>query len=195
MNAPADCGAIPLIADPNGEIGDLGVLSSEWTGRVVAYNQLQIDTHTVSLRYGRLILYILNEVILPAVTDDNAHSLTEAFAYWVGCGDLATSITGSDGEVCALGACIRDDQIEGFCTTAVSTLFGFADLLVQNLEFDIGLRLGGEGKLIEEDSDGFADKIEEGEFSGFLQNSEGGQSSPFTADFSAIREGFETDNL
>lgn len=194
-NAPADCGAIPLIADANGEIGDLGVLSSEWTGRVVAYNQLQIDTHTVSLRYGRLILYILNEVILPQVTDGNAHSLTEAFAYWVGCDGLASSITGGDNEVCALGACITAAQIEGYCTTAVSTLFGFADLLVQNLEFDIGLRLGGEGKLVELDSDGFADLIEEGKFTGFLQNSEGGQSSPFTADFSAVREDFETDNL
>ena len=194
-NAAPDCGAIPLIADANGEIGDLGILSSEWTGRVVAYNRLQIDSHTVSLRYGRLILYILNDVILPEVTDGNAHSLTEAFAYWVGCDRLALSITGSDGEICALGACIRDDQIEGFCSTAVSTLFGFADLLVQNLEFDIGLRLGGEGTLIEEDSDGFADKIEDDKFTGFLQNSEGGQSSPFAADFTAVREGFDTGNL
>lgn len=194
-NAPADCGAIPLVADANGEIADLGVLSSEWSGRVVAYNQLQIDSHTVSLRYGRLILYILNEFLLPELTDGNANSLTDAFAYWIGCPDLATNITGSDGEVCAFGACLTDTQIEGFCSSAVSTLFGFADLAIQNLEFDIGLRLGGEGTLVELDSDGFADLIEEGEFSGYIQNSEGGQSSPFTADFEGVRVGFDTQNL
>jgi len=194
-NSPPDCGAIPLVADANGEIGDLGVLSSEWTGRVVAYNQLQIDSHTVSLRYGRLIIFILNQYILPELTNGNANTLTDAFAHWIGCPSLATSITGSSGDVCALGACLTANQIETFCSSAINTLFGFANLAIENLEFDLGLRLGGEGKLIELDSDGFADLIENGKFTGYLQNSEGGQSSPFTATFEGARVGFDTQNL
>lgn len=194
-NSPADCGAIPIVADASGEIGSLGVLSSEWTGRVVSYDKLQIDNHTVSLRYGRLIIYVLNDVILPELTDGNAHSLSEAFAYWIGCDSLATGITGSDGELCALGACVTDDQIEGFCTSAVSTLFSFADLLIRSLEFDLGLNLGGEGKLIELTSDGRVDEIREGTFSGFMQSSEGSQSSPFTATWSALKKDEATDGL
>lgn len=194
-NAPADCGAIPLVIDENGEIGDLGVLSSEWTGRIVAYDQLQIDTHTMSLRYGRLIIYVLNDIILPELTNGNAHSLSEAFAYWIGCDSLAMSITGSDGEICALGACIEADQIENFCSSAVSTLFGFADLLVRGLEFDIGLRLGGEGKLIEVDSDGRVDLIEDGVYEGFLESSENGRTSPFSATWEAERRSNETNGL
>jgi hypothetical protein len=194
-NSPPDCGAIPLVIDENGEIGDLGVLSSEWTGRIVAYDQLQIDTHTMSLRYGRLIIYVLNEVIIPQLTDDNAHSLSEAFAYWIGCDSLATSITGSDGEICALGACVYDDQIENFCSSAVSTLFGFADLLVRGLEFDIGLQLGGEATLIEIDSDGRVDRIEDGVFDGFLESSENGRSSPFTATWEAEQRNMDTNGL
>jgi len=194
--SPPDCGAIDLTVDANGEIGSLGVLSSQWNGRVVNYNQLQIDTHTLSLRYGRLIIYILNDILLPELTNGNANSLTEAFAYWIGCPDLATNITGSDGEICALGACVTDDQIEGFCDNAVSTIFGFANLALESLEFDIGLRLGGEGTLIELDSDGFVDRIEEGEFRGFVENSENGMaSSPFTATFEATRRNFDTGNL
>ena len=195
-NSPPDCGAIPLVVDSTGEIGTLGVLSSEWTGRIVAYDQLQIDTHTVSLRYGRLIIYILNEVILPALTDGNAHSLSEAFAHWIGCGSLATSITGSDGEVCALGACVTDDQIEGFCSSAVSTLFGFADLIIRGLEFDIGLHLGGEAVLVEMDSDGFVDLMEDGTFTGFMQSSDASApSSPFTATWTAKKRDLETNGL
>lgn len=196
QNAPPDCGAIPLQVDGNGEIGSLGVLSSEWTGRIVAYDQLQIDTHTVSLRYGRLIIYVLNEIIIPELTDGNAHSLSEAFAYWIGCDSLASSITGSDGEVCALGACIEDSDIESFCQGAVSTIFGFADLVVRGLEFDIGLHLGGEGKLVELDSDGFVDRIEEGQFTGFMQSSEAdAPSSPFTATWEATKRNMDTNNL
>jgi hypothetical protein len=194
-NSPPDCGAIPLVADANGEIGDLGVLSSEWRGRVVAYNQLQIDTHTLSLRYGRLILLILNEYILPQLTDGNANTLTDAFAYWIGCPTLALNITGSDGEICALGACLTNTQIENFCSSAVSTIFSFANIALQSLEFDIGLNLGGQGKLVEIDSDGFADLIEDGTFTGFIQNTDGGQSTPFNATFDAVRVGFDTQNL
>lgn len=195
-NSPPDCGAIDLAVDSNGEIGSLGVLSSEWDGRVVAYNQLQIDTHTLSLRYGRLIIYILNDILLPELTNGNANSLTEAFAYWIGCPDLATNITGSDGEICALSACVTDDQIESFCDNAISTIFGFANLALESLEFDVGLRLGGEGKLLELDSDGFVDRIEEGEFRGVIENSENGMaSSPFTATFEATRRNFDTGNL
>jgi hypothetical protein len=190
-NSPPDCGAIDLAADSNGEIADLGVLSSEWTGRVVGYNQLQIDTHSLTLRYGRLIIYILNDVIIPRLTDNNANSLSEAFAYWIGCPGLADSITGSDGEI--LG--ITDEQIEGWCGTAVSTIFGFADLLVENLEFDIGLRLGGEGKLFELTSDGRVDEIREGTFNGFMESSEGGAASPFSATWDGVRRNNETDGL
>src|SRR5699024_6926330 len=98
-NSPPDCGAIELRADANGEIGSLGVLSSAWIGRIVAYNQLQIDRHPITLEYGRLIMYILNDVILPKLTDGNAHSMSEAFSYWV-CNGIGTAITGSDGEIC-----------------------------------------------------------------------------------------------
>ena len=153
-NAPPECGAIPLKVDGSEDIADLGILSTNWNGRVVAYDELQIDQHPITLRYGRLIIYILNEVILPQLTGGNAHSMSEAFAHWLGCDRIALSITGSDREVCALGACVYADDIEGFCESATGTLFGFADVLIKGLEFDVGLRVGGEAKLVETDSDG-----------------------------------------
>ncbi len=204
-NAPADCGAIPLLVDGAGDVADLGILSSHWDGRVVAYDQLQIDQHPLTLRYGRLIIYILNEVIIPELTDGNASSLSEAFGYWVGCDSIAEGLTGSDREACALGACIYADDVENFCNSAVSTVFGFADAYVRTLEFDIGLSVGGEAKMIEENSDGFVDRIVDGTYEGFMSTSgsvsmdggpqQGASASPVSATWSATRVDFETNNL
>lgn len=198
-NAPPECGAIPLLLEGTSDVAELGILSSTWNGRVAAYDELQIDQHPLTLRYGRLIIYVLNEVIIPALTDDNAHSLSEAFAYWIGCGNLATSITGSDGEICALGACVYDDDIEGFCTTAVGTVFGFADSLVSALEFDIGLRVGGGATLLENTSDGFVDEMVDGTFEGFMTSSDssgsngGTTAAPINATWTATKIDYETD--
>jgi hypothetical protein len=198
--SPPDCGAINIQADGDGDFGDLGVLSSTWTGRVVAYNNLQIDAHPLSLRYGQLIMYMLNDVILPEITNGNANSLSEAFSYWV-CDGLGTAITGSDGEICVdvgvWDGCVYDQDISGICESASGTVFSFADLLVSNLEYDIGMRIGGEGLLVETTSDGFVDFIEEGVYDGTMQNSDIGQTqaSQISATFEAERIDFETDNL
>lgn len=185
------CGQIPINATDGSTFADLGVLSSNWTGRVVGYDQLQIDEHPITLRYGRLLIYVLNQVILPSITGGNANSLTEAFAYWINCQGLALNVTGADGEICALGACIQATQIEGFCSGTISTLFGFADALITNLEFDANIRVGGDATLIEEDSDGFVDKMERGSYRGYLGTSNnGGQqglTSPVTATWSATK--------
>ena len=96
---PPDCQGDRAARRWASDVADLGILSSQWTGRVVAYDQLQIDQHPLTLRYGRMIIYLLNDVILPELTDGNAHSMSEAFAYWIGCDNLAESLTGSDREV------------------------------------------------------------------------------------------------
>ena len=183
-----DCGAVELAADDDGEFATLGVLSSDWNGRVAAYDQLHIDQHTVSLRYGRLIIYMLNDVLLPAVTDGNANSMSEAFGYWFGCDSIAESII-PDGEICAANYCLEATTVANFCETAVSTVFGFADILIENLEFDMGLRLGGEGRLVEETSDGMVDRIVDGYYLGYIEDSADGTptSSSFTATFDAVR--------
>ncbi len=180
-----ECGAIEILPDSDGTFADLGVLSSNWTGRVVAYDQLQIDQHPVSLRYGRLIIYVINEVIIPTVTDGNANSMSEAFAYWIGCDSLAATLL-PDGEICAYSYCLEASTVESVCNTAVSTLFGFADILINSLEFDMGLRLGGEGRLVEETSNGIVDRIDHGLYEGVIQG-DGGGSSPFSATWEAVR--------
>ncbi len=194
-NSPADCGAIYLGADVGGEIADLGIVSSNWNGSILSYNQLKIDSHPVSLRYGRLIIYILNNVMIPALTDNNANSLSEAFTYWIGCDSIAHTITGGD-ELCKFGGCVSASDIEGFCESATGAIFGIADVAIRGLEFDIGLRVGGEGVLFETDSDGRIDVIEEGLYRGSIvstdteptdESTQRPLTAPFGATWSAVR--------
>ncbi len=185
-----DCGAIHLGAQDTA-FADLGILSTQWTGRVVAYDQLQIDQHPITLRYGRLIIYILNHVILPRIAG-GATSMSEAFSYWLNCPGIGLAILGEPEKcVSVINVCVRADQISNVCSAAVGTVFGFADTLVRNMEFDIGLTVGGAGKLLELDSDGFVDEIERGTFTGFMTNSghQPGQqnASPVSATWSAIK--------
>ena len=197
--SPPECGAIDLLIDGDSKGADLGVLSTQWTGRVVSYDQLQIDSHPITLRYGRLLIYILNDVIIPQLTDGNAHSMSEAFAYWIGCGSIASSITGKDGQLCALGACIYKDDVEKYCSSAIGGLFGFADALIGNLEFDVGLRVGGEAKMVEKTSDGYVDLLENGIFSGTLTsgggaNGQGTGVAPIKASWSGVLRDYKTKN-
>ena len=190
-NSPADCGAINIQADGDGELGNLGVLSSEWTGRVVAYNQIQIDRHPLSLRYGRLMMHVLNNIIIPEITNGQASSLNEAFTGWV-CGGLVGAIADSNGQICAPspfdGSCF--DAI-GACDTAVSTVFGLADLLVDNLEYDVGLSIAGDATLVELTSDGIVDELKNGVFEGTMRNTSdpngAAQASGISATWQGVR--------
>ncbi|MFW5967311.1 MAG: hypothetical protein ACOCV2_07325 [Persicimonas sp.] len=195
---PDDCGAIDLTADSDGDLGELGVVSSEWTGRISSYNQLQINKHPVSFNYGKLISYLLEDVILPEMTDGNADSLSGAFSYWV-CDGLVSRVANQDGDVCAPDPFPEDAcfDMAGACETAASTVFGFADLLVDNLEYDLGLEVRGEGILLETDSDGFVDAIEDGVYEGKMHNEDLGQSqaSDVPATWEAEVVDGDTDNL
>ncbi len=164
------CAAIRLTADSDGKLGELGVVSSQWTGRITAYNKLRIGQHPLPLRYGRLVKYVFNQVILPELTNGNASSLTGAFSHWLGCEDLARSITGGQSKVCALGnnACLEASRIEQFCSSSIGSLFGAANLVIGGLEYDTDIYVGGEADLVEVTSDGRIDYMENGIYRGYL---------------------------
>jgi hypothetical protein len=183
-NSPPDCGRIEIALDSG---SDLGFVYGEWTGQVAAYNQLQIFTHSVNLRYGQLILYLLNNILIPALTDGNAHSMIEAILYWIDCEGLSLAITGNDGEICAPAdiVCIDAEDIEAVCDSVIRSVFGFAEVLLGNLAVDSVIELSGNAKLVEMDGDLLVDEILDGEYNGWVNIQ--GERSPFTATWSATR--------
>ncbi len=183
-NSPPDCGRHRIGV---GVDTMMGILGADWTGRVIGHDVLEIDSHMMRIRYGRLIIYMLNNVILPGMTNGQAHSLNEAFAYWVGCDRLAQSIA-PNGQICVSGFCLPVGNIETMCLAAVNTVFSIVDLTVSSLDYPIDFHIAGRGHLFELDSDAVADVIEDGVFTGQIQTPNGsGTPSPVSAVWSGAR--------
>lgn len=176
--ANPDCGQIRIGV---GQDNDLGIAGSEWEGRVRDYNVLEIDDHMMQLNYGAVMMHILNNVILPGMTGGNAHSLSEAFAYWIGCDRIAQSLSSA-------GIPLNAQMIEGMCLAAVSMVFASVEAMVNNLSYPLDLFVSGHGTLIDEDSTATVDLIVDGEFIGYVQRTDGsGPSTPATATWSGVR--------
>lgn len=185
-DAPPGCGKLHLEADPTGEIAELGVLKSSWNGKVVSYNGLEIREHKLNLKYGKIISYVISDVVIPNLTNGKAHTLNKAFELWL-CGPLTKKVMDGKSEKCAMDTCVSDDKIDSICRDAVSTVFGAADAALSRLRLDLHLAVEGEARLKETNSDGNIDAIDRGTMQGVLQNKYEYVSSKVTADWSAER--------
>lgn len=183
---PPDCGRLPIVLDSV----DLGLLRGEWTGRVLGYNRLDIDRHPVDFEYGRLILYVLEHLVLPAITGDPAPvTLEDLMAAIINCDAIGDFVGGGDGDCrCALGACICDDDVEGFCRSFISFTFGgLFRSFVDALSFDAVLEIRGSVDLINTDDNLDVDELRDGQYVGNINI--GGSPTPFVAGFCGIRQG------
>ncbi len=195
--APADCGRIPLEIDN----ADLGLLRGEWTGRVIGYNRLDIDRHPVDFAYGRLILFVLDYMVIPVMVGDCSlddvfggggcdHPVTlEDLMFRIfNCEGIGNAIAGDGDSLCALGACVSDDDIEGYCEDFVSFVFGSLFTgLVNALSFDAVLDMRGQCTMVNNDPDLDVDLLSDGEYVGAIQIN--GSMTPFITDFAGERAG------
>lgn len=75
--------------------------------------QLALDPHAINVRYGAILLVVLNELVFPSLPANIAgHSIGEVLANVIGCIDVANSISSSTGLPAGL--------IQGFCDSAVA---------------------------------------------------------------------------
>ena len=173
-NDPPDCGEIRIGLNDTSEFG---VMEADWDGRLFDYNQLEIDPHDMTLPYGQLITYILNQHMLPWLTNGNANNLGEAFEYLL-CNNI--------GDFTLAGYTIDASTLQGFCSTAFN-LAGFAaDIYLSNLTYSIDLFISGVGTMVDLESNAIVDVIEEGFFLGEFID-EDGNSTDMHSEFTAER--------
>ncbi|TVR03573.1 MAG: hypothetical protein EA398_04495 [Deltaproteobacteria bacterium] len=186
QGSPPGCGRIPLRFDQV----DLGILEGQWTGRVVGYNQLNIDRHPVDFRYGRLILYMLESVLFPTLLDQPGPiRIDDAIAQLVGCARLADWITGSGDCIRFLGQDVLcRDTVENICTGFINIAFGgILRGFIQGLQFDSVMDIRGHCDLLNETPNLSVDVLDNGEYIGqiFIGNS----SAAFDATFCGVVRG------
>lgn len=179
-----DCGRIPVVLDSV----DLGLLRGDWTGRVVGYDRLDIDRHPIDFEYGRLILYVLEYLVLPAITGDPGPvTLRDLMSAILNCAGIGDAIAGDGDCICALGACICDDDIEGFCDDFIGLVFGpLFRGFVEGLSFDAVLDIRGSATMINRDENLAVDALVEGDYIGNMYIGE--SPTPFIADFCGVNQ-------
>lgn len=124
----------------------------QFTGRIHSYNHGIIDRHTLDLQYGRLILFVLNNLVLPEIAD-GANNISDALLNMANCPSFANRMTGGNGHLRIGGInIVSRDTIEGWCTTVMGVAGDAATAILGRLRIDTRLTLDGEMLFIEGDS-------------------------------------------
>jgi hypothetical protein len=143
----------------------------QFTGRIHSYDKGIFDSHTMDLQYGRLILFVLNNIILPAIAD-GATSLREGLLNLANCPAFANGITGGDSHLRLAGINIASrDTIEGWCTTIMGVAGDAGEAILGGLRIDTRMTLEANFSFVEETDDLVVDRIESGIWEGILRTS------------------------
>lgn len=172
-----ECGQYPFSLDDLGDDFPLDLLSGSWTGTISQLDKLQVDKHTLALNYGKLILFVLNDLILQTLTGED--NLIDAVAEMIGCDGIASSL----GD---LGLFDEDDILDA-CEGAVGLLVLPLESYLLGLETDSLVSLQGNAKLRDDNDDLLVDRIIDGVWTGFVVVG-GASGNPFSGTWSALRQ-------
>ncbi len=100
-NPGPNCNIVPISTDSIGA-GDTDVIRGDFNATVLGIANLQIESHTLNLQYGDLIMAVVEQVLLPWLFPGDANtppvnSLEGAIAQLVTCSDLIGALGISQG--------------------------------------------------------------------------------------------------
>jgi len=166
-----DCGRLVLsMADIQNTAFPMDLIQGVWQGTISNFDHLDIATHRIQLNYGRLILFVLNELLLPAISNGQYHDLRDAVIGFVDCPNIAGNIVGNFLE--ALG--IDQSEVEEYCVDAITWIVNPIVLTVYGLGADSRVRLFGQATLVDDNNDLIVDRVIDGEWTGYIELDQGG---------------------
>ncbi len=154
-------------------MNEVQLVYGQFSGRIHSFNKGIIDSHVLNLQYGRLIIFVLNYIVFPWLTNsDTIHTVRDALLKLANCAAMARRITGDDEEL-TIGSwtIAQASTIEGWCNTVVGLVGDIATAIVNRLRIDTRLTLQGSMDFIEEDSDLTVDRLENGTWLGSIRTS------------------------
>jgi len=158
----------------------MDIIEGRFTASIQDFDQLDIDNHVIKINYGKLILFALNELVLPALTGEN--NLTDAVLSFINCASIADGIYFSG--LSTIG--ISESEIESFCTSAIRAITAPVTLILGALAVDSQMRMSGHAVMVDTDDDLDVDRFDNGSFLGNFE-SDGQLGNPFTGVWSAVR--------
>jgi len=157
------------------------ILEGQFTASIVNYDQLYIDNHVIKLSYGKLILFVLNEMILKTLTGEN--TLKGAAIKFVNCDGIANSF--SNGVLDAIG--ITEEKLADSCKSVVGFMVAPLENWIGELALDSQLRLQGHCTMADSTDDLVVDLLLDGEYTGTIEI-ENGAGPTFTGTFEGVRQ-------
>jgi hypothetical protein len=156
----------------------MDIIEGRFTASVTDFDQLDVDNHVIKLNYGKLILFALNEMVLPALSGE--HNITDAVLSFVDCEAIADGIyfTG----LSTIG--IDEADIANFCTSGIELITRPVTLILSGLAVDSQMRMSGHAVLTDDNDDLIVDHVIDGQFLGNFE-SNGAAGSPFTGSWQA----------
>jgi len=152
----------------------INIIEGKFTSTIADFNRLIVDPHAIALNYGKLVLFVLNEVLIAGITGGQAHSVLEAAKLWIDCEALADGVIG---EVVGLIPGLDKSDVEDVCNSAIDFLLLPVDLFLGSLTLDSNITLQGSGTMVDETCDLKVDSIINGIWNGQIQTSKSAQSS------------------
>ena len=159
-----DCGKLTFSLDSftNTQF-PMDIIEGKFTGLIHDFDRLDIDNHVIKINYGKLILFVLNEIILPALTGE--HNLTDAILSFINCPGIAAGI--SNGILDGIG--IDEQDLTEFCEDGITFITQPVTLIIGGLALDSQLRLSGRAKMLDDDNDLRVDHILDGVYLGTIE--------------------------
>ena len=159
------------------------LISGKLSGSISQQTHMSIDSSTITLNYGKLILYILTNVVLKKLTGQT--SFVGAMQKLIDCQGLGNSLGGIIPGVSA-------STVTGFCNSTISLIVLPLESMLGGLSLDSGLSLKGDCTMVDDpDKDGNydlkVDRLIDGVWIGniVIQGSSG---KNFKGDFTAVRQ-------
>jgi hypothetical protein len=159
-------------------------VSGYFDAHLVPFDKFVILDHTVMINYGKLILFVINDLIIYYVTGGEYSSIEDALKSFINChsiahdsalGDLLDSIPG-----------VEANDIESWCDGAVTFLISPIEEIIGSLQFDSKMHLHGGARLLDTDNDLAVDELIEGYWFGNIEI-DGAGGPEFDGSFEASR--------
>ncbi|MCL2326437.1 MAG: Ig-like domain-containing protein [Proteobacteria bacterium] len=173
-----NCGRLPV--DTNALGASLALLEGSWNGSLSnGYDRISIETHELSLQYGKIAVFLIEKVLLPRIAG-GATTFPAAIAYWINCNTLGQSISNAlSFSLPSWLSWIYGSQIvivnastaTGWCTGAANTIAGvlnFATALGSLQSANSNVSISGSAILNETNGDYVIDHIDNGKWNGSL---------------------------
>ncbi len=169
-----------LSTDPN---FPLDLISGKLAGSITAQTHMSIDSTTITLNYGKLILYVLTNIVLKKITGQT--SFVAAMQKLIDCQGLGNTLGG-------IIPGVGGSQLTSFCNSTISLIVLPLESMLGGLSLDSGLSLKGDCTMVDDpDKDGNydlkVDRLIDGIWVGNIVV-QGSSGKNFKGDFTATRQ-------